>query len=167
MQIQQRMEQEGHKVAALTGQFEGAERDVLIDAFREGKAKVLIATNVLARGIDVSTVSLVINYVGGPVLRCIRVAEILIVQQDIPEDQDGRPDPATYLHRIGRTGRFGRVGVSISLVKDRRSFNALQTIAEYFRIPLSKLNTDDWDSIEETIQATLKSSRAGANFKNG
>ena len=61
--IQKRMEQEGHKVACLTGQFEGADRDVLIDAFRDGRAKVLIATNVLARGIDVQTVSLVINYV--------------------------------------------------------------------------------------------------------
>ena len=57
------MEKEGHKVACLTGQFEGADRDLLIDAFREGQAKVLIATNVLARGIDVQTVSLVINYV--------------------------------------------------------------------------------------------------------
>ena len=57
------MTREGHKVACLTGQFEGAERDTLIDAFRDGRAKVLIATNVLARGIDVQTVSLVINYV--------------------------------------------------------------------------------------------------------
>lgn len=89
------------------------------------------------------------------------------VGQDIPEDVRGRPDPATYLHRIGRTGRFGRVGVSISLVDDRRSFSALQSIAEYFKIPLTRLNTGDWDSIEETVQATLKSSRAGANFKNG
>ena len=63
VQIQDRMEKEGHKVACLTGQFEGADRDLLIDAFREGQAKVLIATNVLARGIDVQTVSLVINYV--------------------------------------------------------------------------------------------------------
>ena len=80
---------------------------------------------------------------------------------------DGKPDPATYLHRIGRTGRFGRVGVSISLVNGRRSFNALQYISEYFRIPLTKLDTNNWDGIEATVQATLKSSRAGANFKNG
>lgn len=64
------MLQEGHKVACLTGQFEGAERDVLIDAFRDGRAKVLIATNVLARGIDVQTVSLVINYVCSSLESC-------------------------------------------------------------------------------------------------
>jgi ATP-dependent RNA helicase DDX19/DBP5 len=54
---------EGHTVASLTGGVEGSQRDAVIDAFRNGDAKVLITTNVLARGIDVSTVSLVINYV--------------------------------------------------------------------------------------------------------
>lgn len=54
---------EGHTVASLTGAIEGAQRDTVIDSFRNGDAKVLITTNVLARGIDVSTVSLVINYV--------------------------------------------------------------------------------------------------------
>jgi len=54
---------QGHKVASLTGAFEGSQRDTIIDAFREGRAKVLITTNVLARGIDVQTVSMVINYV--------------------------------------------------------------------------------------------------------
>lgn len=53
----------GHRVASLTGGYEGHERDAIIDEFRNGQAKVLIATNVLARGIDVQTVSLVVNYV--------------------------------------------------------------------------------------------------------
>ena len=63
IEIQRRLEREGHQVACLTGEFEGFQRDMIIDAFRDGKAKVLITTNVLARGIDVQTVSLVINYV--------------------------------------------------------------------------------------------------------
>lgn len=62
-EIYKRMCAEGHKVASLTGAYEGAERDRIIDAFRKGEAKVLIATNVLSRGIDVQTVSMVINYV--------------------------------------------------------------------------------------------------------
>ena len=57
------MTAEGHTVASLTGAVEGSRRDAVIDAFRNGDAKVLITTNVLARGIDVSTVSLVVNYV--------------------------------------------------------------------------------------------------------
>lgn len=58
------MTAEGHKIAQLTGAFDGTHRDAVIDEFRSGRAKVLIATNVLARGIDVQTVTLVVNYVG-------------------------------------------------------------------------------------------------------
>ena len=61
--IERRLNEEGHQVACLTGQFEGGQRDVIIDSFRNGQTKVLITTNVLSRGIDVQTVSLVINYV--------------------------------------------------------------------------------------------------------
>jgi ATP-dependent RNA helicase DDX19/DBP5 len=57
------MTDDGHQVVSLTGAFDGATRDTVIDSFRNGLAKVLITTNVLARGIDVSTVNLVINYV--------------------------------------------------------------------------------------------------------
>jgi ATP-dependent RNA helicase DDX19/DBP5 len=60
------MTAEGHKIAQLTGAFDGHHRDAIIDEFRSGRAKVLIATNVLARGIDVQTVTLVVNFVGFP-----------------------------------------------------------------------------------------------------
>lgn len=63
MEIEKRMTAEGHTIASLTGGIEGSKRDEVIDKFRDGSAKVLITTNVLARGIDVSTVSMVINYV--------------------------------------------------------------------------------------------------------
>lgn len=62
------MTAEGHKVVALTSNYEGSARDAVIDAFRSSAAKVLITTNVLARGIDVSSVSMVINYVSSPTL---------------------------------------------------------------------------------------------------
>lgn len=142
------MTKEGHKVAALHGAFDGAERDRVLDSFREGRAKVLITTNVIARGIDVQSVSMVINY-------------------DIPMKgrQDELPDPETYLHRIGRTGRFGRVGVSISFVYDRQSYQALSSIVGHYGIDLIKLNHDDWDETEEVVQKVIKSSRAGTNFK--
>lgn len=125
-EIQRRMEADGHKVAALHGAFDGAERDKVIDDFREGRAKVLITTNVLARGIDVATVSLVVNY-------------------DIPLDQNNRPDPQTYLHRIGRTGRFGRVGVSISFVYDKKSWTELNEISNFFGVEMTRVPTNDID----------------------
>ena len=57
------MTAQGHKVVSLHGGLEGHHRDVIIDAFRTGQAKVLITTNVLARGLDVQSVSMVVNYV--------------------------------------------------------------------------------------------------------
>jgi ATP-dependent RNA helicase DDX19/DBP5 len=57
------MVREGHTVAQLSGALVGPDRDLVIDRFRKGEAKVLITTNVLARGIDVESVTMVINYV--------------------------------------------------------------------------------------------------------
>ncbi|MCJ1398546.1 RNA helicase required for poly(A+) mRNA export [Xylographa trunciseda] len=145
-EIERRMTAEGHKVASLTGAFEGHERDMIIDAFRTGLAKVLITTNVLARGIDVQSVSMVVNY-------------------DVPDDGRGQPDPQTYLHRIGRTGRFGRVGVSISFVYDQKSWEQLMDISKYFNITMLKVETNDWDLVEETIKKVIKSPAANPNYK--
>ncbi|KAJ9141714.1 ATP-dependent RNA helicase-like protein [Pleurostoma richardsiae] len=146
-EIEKRMVADGHKVSALHGAFEGSERDRLLDDFRNGRTKVLITTNVLARGIDVSSVSMVINY-------------------DIPMKGpgDAEPDPETYLHRIGRTGRFGRVGVSISFVSDRKSYTALVWIANHYGIDLVQLSPDDWDDTEKKVQDIIKSSRAKSDY---
>ncbi|KAK9238552.1 P-loop containing nucleoside triphosphate hydrolase protein [Lipomyces kononenkoae] len=136
-EIQRRMTEDGHKVSVLHGAFEGFERDRIIDDFRAGRSKVLITTNVLARGIDVASISMVINY-------------------DIPTNEFGEPDPQTYLHRIGRTGRFGRVGVSISFIHNERTWRQLDEIQRYFNIEMTRVPTDDWDEVEEILKQTLK-----------
>lgn len=147
-EITARLQKDGHQVVAVHGAFEGGDRDAILEKFRSGEFKVLITTNVLARGIDVQSVSMVINY-------------------DIPMKgrSDTEPDVETYLHRIGRTGRFGRVGVSISFVFDRKSFMALESIAKHYGIDLVKLDQNDWDKTEEIVHNVIKSSRAGANMK--
>lgn len=143
------MTAEGHTVASLTGGIEGSQRDAVIDAFRNGEAKVLITTNVLARGIDVSTVSLVVNY-------------------DIPEimtpNRQREPDYQTYLHRIGRTGRFGRIGVAISFVSNREEWDMLRQIQQHFSCQIDRIDTSDWDEVERMIKRTIKNSRAQAQF---
>ncbi|KAL2877415.1 RNA helicase required for poly(A+) mRNA export [Colletotrichum sp. CLE4] len=146
-EIKRRMEADGHRVSALHGAKDGPERDRLLEEFRTGQSKVLLTTNVLARGIDVSSVSMVINY-------------------DIPMKGrgDSEPDPETYLHRIGRTGRFGRIGVSISFVYDKKSFYALKNIADMYEIDLVQLDANDWDQTEEDVQKVIKSNRAKAAF---
>lgn len=138
-QLYRLMTKEGHKVSVLHSDLEHSERDRLIDDFRDGRSKVLITTNVLARGIDIASVSMVVNY-------------------DLPVDKDGKPDPSTYLHRIGRTGRFGRVGVSISFVHDKKSYEVLQAIQQYFgNIEMTRVPTDDWDEVEKIVKKVIKS----------
>lgn len=137
---------DGHNVAHLSGALEGPDRDAVIDRFRTGEAKVLITTNVLARGIDVQSVTMVVNY-------------------DVPELRRGQADPETYLHRIGRTGRFGRVGVAISFISDADGWRMLREIADHFQVAIDPLPTNDWDEVEEKVKKVIKSGRAGKTTK--
>ncbi len=147
------MTSEGHKVVSLSGGLDGGVRDTIIDSFRMGHAKVLITTNVLARGIDVQSVSMVINYD--------------VPMHPHPVTKVFVPDAQTYLHRIGRTGRFGRVGVAVTFVSNRKDWEALMEIQKYFGAEMTKVATDDWDELEETVTKIIKSSRSGSNFQDG
>jgi ATP-dependent RNA helicase DeaD len=81
----------GCKLACIHGDMNQRERDRVFNDLRSGKVRVLVATDVVGRGIDVSTVSHIINY-------------------DIPLDCDD------YVHRVGRTGRMGREGIAFTFV---------------------------------------------------
>ena len=111
--VHQTLTEEGFSCSLLHGKVEHEDRDATMEAFRNGESNVLITTNVLARGVDVDNVCLVVNY-------------------DIPVDRDGQPDFDTYLHRIGRTGRFGRKGTAINLIADQRSIEVLAAIEAHF-----------------------------------
>jgi len=91
-------------VSSTHGDIDQKERDVILTEFRTGSSRVLITTDLLARGIDVQQVSLVINY-------------------DLPRNLEN------YIHRIGRSGRFGRKGVSINFVtmEDQKVLRELET----------------------------------------
>lgn len=135
-EIARRMTAMGHAVIALHGKMTPEERDKIMDDFRRGEFKVLITTNVLARGIDVLQVTLVVNY-------------------DLPLDQKGQPDYEAYLHRIGRTGRFGRPGVSVNFVHDQTTWNQMQQIEKYFQRTITRIPTDDWEAVEQRLKNVL------------
>ncbi len=92
------LRQRGYDSEALNGEMNQNERDRVLKAFREGRADLLIATDVAARGLDIDTVTHVVNY-------------------DMPWDVE------QYIHRIGRTGRAGRTGDAITLVEPRERRN--------------------------------------------
>ena len=75
----------------MHGDMDQRERDLIMAEFRSGSSRVLITTDLLARGIDVQQISLVLNY-------------------DVPTNREN------YIHRIGRSGRFGRKGVAINFI---------------------------------------------------
>lgn len=124
-----KMSEDGHAVALLSGELTVEQRISVLDRFRKGTEKVLITTNVCARGIDVEQVTVVINF-------------------DIPIDMKKQPDFETYLHRIGRTGRFGKAGLAINMVDGSKSLALLKQIEQHFGRQIMKLDTDDVDEIE-------------------
>eukprot|EP00658_Telonema_sp_P-2_P057989 TRINITY_DN4640_c0_g3_i4.p1 TRINITY_DN4640_c0_g3~~TRINITY_DN4640_c0_g3_i4.p1 ORF type:complete len:392 (+),score=91.35 TRINITY_DN4640_c0_g3_i4:414-1589(+) len=103
-------------VSCLHGDMEDDERAARMQEFRSGASRVLLATNVLARGIDVQQVSLVVNY-------------------DLPRGHEGREN---YVHRIGRGGRFGRKGVAINFVTDE-DVETLRGIEKFWSCQIAEM----------------------------
>jgi len=128
-----KMTAEGHAVALLSGELSTDARIAVLDRFRDGLEKILITTNVLSRGIDVEQVTIVVNF-------------------DLPVDVNGKADCETYLHRIGRTGRFGKSGLAINLVDGPKSMAILKQIENHFLKDIKKLNAEDVDEIEKLAQ---------------
>lgn len=103
----------GHCVEAIHSNLSAVERSEIMKKFRSGIYRVLISTDLLARGIDIQQVGYVINY-------------------DLPYDPD------SYLHRIGRSGRYGKKGVAINFVS-RRERNILYDLQEKFKIKINEM----------------------------
>ena len=101
LDVYDRLKTADYPVEYITGDRQGEERKDIMDRFKSGKIRVLLSTDLLARGIDIQQLSLVINY-------------------DIPREKE------TYIHRIGRSGRYGRKGVAINFINE----SEIQTLKE-------------------------------------
>jgi len=111
--LTEKMQQRDFTVSAMHGDMEQKERDVIMREFRSGSSRVLITTDLLARGIDVQQVSLVINY-------------------DLPNQREN------YIHRIGRGGRFGRKGVAINFVTEE-DWRVLRDIEAHYNTSIEAM----------------------------
>ena len=114
-------------VDAIHGDLKQAQRDRVMNSFRKGLTKILIATDVAARGIDVKGIEAVFNY-------------------DLPQDDE------SYVHRIGRTGRAGLSGISLSFVTGR----GRNRISEIERYTKSKMEKKEIPSIDEIVKQKQK-----------
>lgn len=108
-----KMRENNFTVSSMHGDMPQQEREAIMSEFRKGETRVLITTDIWARGIDVQQVSLVINY-------------------DLPLNREN------YIHRIGRSGRFGRKGVAINFVKDD-DVRVLRDIEQYYSTQIDEM----------------------------
>lgn len=111
--LTEKLHERDFTVSAMHGDMEQAQREVIMKEFRSGSSRVLIATDLLARGIDVQQVSLVINY-------------------DLPTSKEN------YVHRIGRGGRFGRKGVAINFVTTE-DVKMLREIEQFYNTQVDEM----------------------------
>lgn len=142
-----KMKSQGHSVSLICGtskQTSSGEvidpqvRDKVLDEFRTGVSKVLISTDVLARGIDVPAVTLVVNY------------ELPINYDGVMSGDKMGVNYETYIHRIGRTGRFGAKGIAVNLVTNEE-VHKVDSIKKFYNCDIEKVEADI-DALEKRLK---------------
>lgn len=129
-----KLKEDGHSVGVITGDLTVEERNKALQSFKEGKERVIISTNLMARGIDIEQVTVVVNY-------------------DLPINRETADvDKETYLHRIGRTGRFGKDGLAINMVSTPQEKAMIETLQNHFGHPIKELNPTDLGDLEQLEQ---------------
>lgn len=110
------LENKNFAVSSIHSNVTNDDRKIIMNKFRNGDIRILLSTNLLARGIDVQNVSIVVNF-------------------DLPFDNE------TYIHRIGRSGRFGRKGIAINFVTDN-DVNRLKELEQFYNTQIEELPED-------------------------
>ena len=128
--VAEKLERAGYPAVALNGDMNQSQRERTVDQIKSGQSSVLVATDVVARGLDIPRISMVINY-------------------DLPGDNEA------YVHRIGRTGRAGRSGTSISFVRPREMYS----LRHYERLTSGKVEMYDLPNIQEIGKARIERTR--------
>lgn len=138
-ELASKLQEAGHSVDEYHGNLSQMQRERLVKRFREGKVRMVVATDIAARGLDVQDLSHVINY-------------------DLPDNTE------TYIHRIGRTGRAGKTGTAIAIAQsgDRRT---LRQIERRLRTKLDIAQIPNRTQVEAKrigkLQAKIKETLAG------
>lgn len=136
-----RLQEMGHEATEIHSSRSQSQRKRALEAFRSGRSRILVATDVAARGIDVDDVQLVINY-------------------DLPDA------PEDYIHRIGRTGRAGRSGRAISFATPAQSFK-VKVIERLTKCPLLLSEFSLARPERSAAPRAGGSSRGGSSFRGG
>ena len=142
MSVAAKLFEYGEDAELLSGDVPQEKRLKILDRFREGKTRILVATDVAARGIHVDGISHVVNY-------------------DLPEQADD------YVHRIGRTGRAGEHGISISFADEFGSF-VLPQLEQYTKCEIKTVQPpQEWLELPEKTRELPPEERARMNRRHG
>ena len=123
------MAQKGYQVASLHGDMRQSSRDQVMKKFRDGSIDLLIATDVAARGLDISDIDLVFNY-------------------DLPQQSE------YYVHRIGRTARAGKKGISFTFVTNK-DYDKFREIEDYANIKMDRMGLPTKKDVEKESMESL------------
>ena len=115
-EVYDRLTKDNFPVGYISGNRTVQERNETMEQFRGGQIRVLLSSDLLARGIDIQQLSLVINF-------------------DLPREKE------TYIHRIGRSGRYGRKGVAINLISDRE-LEYMKHIETFYDTKINEMPAD-------------------------
>jgi len=113
VEVYENLSRDNFPVSMIHGELTSQERKNTMNEFKSGQTRILLSTDLLSRGIDIQQLSLVINF-------------------DLPKSKE------TYIHRIGRSGRYGRKGVSINLVTDR-DMDYMKEIEEFYDTEIKEM----------------------------
>jgi translation initiation factor 4A len=117
-ELQAQLQQRDFAVSCIHSGLDGPQREETMNEFRKGQTRVLISTDLLARGIDIQQVSMVVNY-------------------DLPLNREN------YIHRIGRSGRFGRKGVAINfLLGNSEDMQCIKDIESFYSTEIKEMPTN-------------------------
>ena len=141
-QLTEELVKNGFRAAGLHGDMKQIQRTQVMNSFKNRATEILVATDVAARGIDVSGVDAVFNY-------------------DLPQDNE------YYIHRIGRTGRAGRTGTAYTLISGRRQLFDLRAIEKYTHAEIKELPLPERSDIiamkKEAMIKDISEAQAGHN----
>lgn len=136
-ELARELRKKGLKVGEMHSDLEQADRDTVMREFRGSHIDILVATDIVARGIDIDDISLVVNY-------------------DVPHDAED------YVHRIGRTARAGAGGVAVTLVAGFRDIRKFAAIEKFLGYKINRIG----DGVEPTVENTGEKRSRRRNFRN-
>jgi len=140
------LSKKGHKADVLLSDMDNATRVEVLNDFKSGKVRVLVSTNLISRGIDARKVSLVVN---------VDLPYFYKAGRGGGDRREGI-DCETYLHRGGRTARFGDQGTVLNIIEDDKNYKDISVLEKEYGIKMTEIQVDNFEDVLKQNQANVE-----------